>query len=210
MSATAKFIQVMGEEAIETIAIMQKGGLTVLMRVLESYAVPADFAEFSAQMRAIPGKVTATQVRHEAGGILRRRWWNWNLMHPELCNEGLIHPSRSVHPLSLCLTVDRIVFFLPFQHVVLWESCRRNCATVLRSFKYTSRSVYHRVHRRDPHARGLPVPQGRHPRPDRVLDSHQRQRLAAGSEGQGDIVLEGREVRGAPRETSEAACGANR
>jgi hypothetical protein len=104
MVPATKFLQIVGDDAIETITVMQHGHLAVtpgLMRCLESFAIPADYFEFASKVRGIEGKVTASLVKSIASDILRRRWWDWVILHPDLCKEGLVHPTRRMSLSSL-------------------------------------------------------------------------------------------------------------
>lgn len=100
MLPTARFIQRLDEEAIETLVIIEKAGVHLnpglLRGCVEGMVVPEDLEHWASAVRGCQGKMSAPNLKKFSSEIVRARWWQWVLYHPELQNEGLVHPSRGV------------------------------------------------------------------------------------------------------------------
>ena len=66
-------------------------------KCLEQYCVPEDWHSLADDVLAAEKPWTVNTFVTRAKAILRRRWWNWCLLHPQLVTEKLIHPSRGMH-----------------------------------------------------------------------------------------------------------------
>lgn len=94
-----------GELVASVIEDMEKHGSVRpgTFKVLQQMTVPADYTELLQKLRNPTVKTTGTRMKALAKDILRKRWWQWLLEHPELGPDH-IHPSRSMllHVLVPC------------------------------------------------------------------------------------------------------------
>ena len=102
----AEFVITCGKQGVAVLKRMEESGKIsgYTLKPLESITVPEDWIRVAALMEMKEHKATASRLRDVASQVLRDRWWQWVLMHPEL-KDVYIHPSRRVFPFSPCIVV---------------------------------------------------------------------------------------------------------
>ena len=103
------FMLVCGQDVITIVERLEKraSGAVAhippsLFKVLESMYDAADYRQLAEDLLNETVSLTASLVKEIAHRIIRRRYWVWLLLHPELTERDL-HPSRRVFPPCLCV-----------------------------------------------------------------------------------------------------------
>ena len=98
-TAAANFVLECEDRAIDLIKRMEGDGIPVtsflLRSCFEGMIMPEDMQQVLEETEAIPGKLTAQQVKEIAGNVKDNRNWNWIICHPDL-GPDRIHGSRSM------------------------------------------------------------------------------------------------------------------
>jgi hypothetical protein len=111
-----------GKDVPEVVKQMETQGkvLPGAFKLLESIYVPDDWRELTLLLKDTTKKATVKRMQDEAKKIIRRRYWNWILFHPDL-GAGEIHKSRSMHLLEILLCTKflskKLEFFTINQHL---------------------------------------------------------------------------------------------
>ena len=100
------WLLVCGADVISVIERMEKrsSGKTVYVspatfKSMESVFCPEDYREITSELLKDTVHVTASLVKEVISKVVRRRYWSWLLLHPQLTDQD-IHPSRRVFTLS--------------------------------------------------------------------------------------------------------------
>jgi hypothetical protein len=100
----AHLLNVCGERVVQMIAMMEKKKKVVPLafKVTEGLRDPEDYDTLVTKMLAMAenDRINPDRLRHVAQDLLRKRWWHWILLHPQMPDDK-VHPSRSVHPLPV-------------------------------------------------------------------------------------------------------------
>jgi hypothetical protein len=98
------WVLVSGLDAITVVERMEKrsSGKVVYVppstfKTMESVFCPEDYREITTDLLKDTVHVTASLVRDVISRVVRRRYWSWLLLHPQLSDKD-IHTSRRVFP----------------------------------------------------------------------------------------------------------------
>ena len=100
MYPVARWVQHCGDRACEAIGHLEEaGGLTRnAFRPMASIKHPDDFDTLALEFSQAGEDCKTTKFVKRTTALVRRRYWVWQLMHPEH-PEDKIHPTRRVAPL---------------------------------------------------------------------------------------------------------------
>ena len=99
-----KFVVACGDKALQMLESMEERDRLVPLtfKTLENVTDHSDYKQLLAEMSPELGRPSAAKMKTIIMGLLRRRWWNWLILHPEI-TDSMVHPSRSVsHLCSPC------------------------------------------------------------------------------------------------------------
>lgn len=103
MQPAAQWVVECGDRVVEVVRRMEARSQAVTpttFKVLEQMRDKDDWEELVSSLSDVDVKLNPHRLKEEATKIMRKRWWIWTLLHPQLGPED-IHPSRSMFSLFI-------------------------------------------------------------------------------------------------------------